>query len=73
MPPVNAPLIVDFKILLPTDPDLSLLEEGIPADSAVALKSCILTISGALTGGIEICITFPTEYVKTMQQLYPHY
>ena len=25
--------------------------------------------SGGLTGGIEICITFPTEYVKTQLQL----
>ena len=26
-------------------------------------------ISGGLTGGIEICITFPTEFVKTQLQL----
>jgi len=26
-------------------------------------------ISGGITGGIEICITFPTEYVKTQLQL----
>ena len=25
--------------------------------------------AGGLTGGIEICITFPTEYVKTQLQL----
>lgn len=25
--------------------------------------------SGGITGGIEICITFPTEYVKTQLQL----
>lgn len=24
---------------------------------------------GGITGGIEICITFPTEYVKTQLQL----
>ena len=29
------------------------------------------TISGGITGGIEACITYPTEFVKTMQQLYP--
>lgn len=23
-------------------------------------------ISGGITGGIEICITYPTEYIKTM-------
>ena len=26
-------------------------------------------ITGGITGGIEICITFPTEYVKTQLQL----
>ncbi|CAG5130002.1 unnamed protein product [Candidula unifasciata] len=26
-------------------------------------------IAGAITGGLEICITFPTEYVKTQLQL----
>lgn len=28
-----------------------------------------LLITGGITGGIEICITFPTEYVKTQLQL----
>ena len=26
-------------------------------------------MTGGITGGIEICITFPTEYVKTQLQL----
>ena len=26
-------------------------------------------IAGGITGGIEICITYPTEYVKTQLQL----
>lgn len=26
-------------------------------------------ITGGITGGIEICITYPTEYVKTQLQL----
>lgn len=26
-------------------------------------------VAGGITGGIEICITFPTEYVKTQLQL----
>ena len=30
-------------------------------------------ISGGITGGIEICCTYPTEYVKTMMQLYKEY
>ncbi|CAG9316282.1 unnamed protein product [Blepharisma stoltei] len=29
------------------------------------------TLSGGITGGIEACITYPTEFIKTMQQLYP--
>ncbi len=29
----------------------------------------LLTILGGITGGIEICITFPIEYVKTQLQL----
>lgn len=33
---------------------------------SVALKGII---AGGITGGIEICITFPTEYVKTQLQL----
>jgi len=27
-------------------------------------------IAGGIAGGIEICITYPTEYVKTQMQLY---
>ena len=27
------------------------------------------TIVGGITGGLEICITYPTEYVKTQLQL----
>ena len=29
----------------------------------------VLSVLGGITGGIEICITFPTEYVKTQLQL----
>lgn len=28
-------------------------------------------LAGGISGGIEICITYPTEYVKTRMQLYP--
>ena len=31
--------------------------------------SCLSSHSGGIAGGIEICITFPTEYVKTQLQL----
>ncbi|KAI5696638.1 hypothetical protein M8J76_003381 [Diaphorina citri] len=37
-----------------------------PASSNTGLKGII---AGGITGGIEICITFPTEYVKTQLQL----
>jgi len=30
-------------------------------------------ISGGITGGIEICITFPTEFLKTKMQLYKEF
>lgn len=30
---------------------------------------CLAFLSGGITGGIEICITFPTEFVKTQLQL----
>lgn len=26
-------------------------------------------VAGGITGGIEICITYPTEYIKTQLQL----
>jgi solute carrier family 25 citrate transporter 1 len=29
-------------------------------------------VAGGITGGLEICITFPTEYVKTQLQLDEH-
>jgi hypothetical protein len=32
-------------------------------------KCCVISSSGGITGGIEICITYPTEYVKTQLQL----
>ena len=34
------------------------------------IKSLFIIIGG-ITGAIEISITFPTEYVKTVMQLYP--
>ncbi|CAG9861132.1 unnamed protein product [Phyllotreta striolata] len=37
-----------------------------PADGNIGLKGIV---AGGITGGIEICITFPTEYVKTQLQL----
>ena len=30
---------------------------------------CPVWCAGGITGGLEICITFPTEYVKTQLQL----
>ena len=37
-----------------------------PINAVQALKGII---AGGITGGIEICITYPTEYVKTQLQL----
>ena len=37
-----------------------------PSGSNTFLKGII---AGGITGGIEICITYPTEYVKTQLQL----
>ena len=36
---------------------------GHTADTKDPFRSII---SGGITGGIEICITYPTEYIKTM-------
>jgi len=30
-------------------------------------------VSGGLTGAIEACCTYPTEYIKTKMQLYPEF
>jgi hypothetical protein len=32
-------------------------------------KYFVISLAGGITGGIEICITYPTEYVKTQLQL----
>lgn len=37
-----------------------------PAGGGTGMKGIV---AGGITGGIEICITFPTEYVKTQLQL----
>ena len=37
-----------------------------PSGSNTFLKGIV---AGGITGGIEICITYPTEYVKTQLQL----
>jgi solute carrier family 25 citrate transporter 1 len=39
------------------------------ANSLVSGKAVKGILIGGLTGAIEICITFPTEYVKTQLQL----
>uniref|UniRef100_A0AAY4EAE6 Tricarboxylate transport protein n=1 Tax=Denticeps clupeoides TaxID=299321 RepID=A0AAY4EAE6_9TELE len=37
--------------------------------SQYSLQCLSICVSGGIAGGIEICITFPTEYVKTQLQL----
>lgn len=39
------------------------------ASAASGSKGLKGIVAGGITGGIEICITFPTEYVKTQLQL----
>lgn len=39
------------------------------SDFTPSKKSLKGIVAGGITGGIEICITFPTEYVKTQLQL----
>lgn len=41
-----------------------------PNQQNIQEQFCIyLCLSGGIAGAIEICITFPTEYVKTQLQL----
>lgn len=37
--------------------------------SVVGVNVGLSVFTGGIAGGIEICITFPTEYVKTQLQL----
>eukprot|EP00019_Armaparvus_languidus_P013927 CAMPEP_0168587254 /NCGR_PEP_ID=MMETSP0420-20121227/4772_1 /TAXON_ID=498008 /ORGANISM="Pessonella sp." /LENGTH=337 /DNA_ID=CAMNT_0008622505 /DNA_START=11 /DNA_END=1024 /DNA_ORIENTATION=+ len=41
-----------------------------PKNNRKAKHPAKAILSGGLAGGIEICITYPTEYVKTQLQLY---
>ena len=36
-----------------------------------AIAGIMIFTLGGITGAIEISITFPTEYLKTVMQLYP--
>lgn len=50
----------------------SMIVSGAPSTSFSILpsqKTLKGILAGGITGGIEICITFPTEYVKTQLQL----
>jgi hypothetical protein len=40
-------------------------------DSKPKISPLLNALVGGVTGGIEISITFPTEYTKTVMQLYP--
>lgn len=46
-----------------------MLQNGAAAGAGGGGKGMKGIIAGGITGGIEICITFPTEYVKTQLQL----
>uniref|UniRef100_A0A182TDP8 Citrate transport protein n=1 Tax=Anopheles melas TaxID=34690 RepID=A0A182TDP8_9DIPT len=45
------------------------MEQSGAAAAAPGAKGLKGIVAGGITGGIEICITFPTEYVKTQLQL----
>ncbi|KTF73467.1 hypothetical protein cypCar_00042668 [Cyprinus carpio] len=45
------------------------LSAAAPAGQAKLTHPGKAILAGGLAGGIEICITFPTEYVKTQLQL----
>lgn len=47
----------------------SMSESGAAFSVLPAQKTLKGILAGGITGGIEICITFPTEYVKTQLQL----
>lgn len=46
-----------------------LTNNGAAAAGGSGSKGLKGIVAGGITGGIEICITFPTEYVKTQLQL----
>ncbi|CAH1394335.1 unnamed protein product [Nezara viridula] len=46
-----------------------MVDKGAAATPASGNKGIKGIIAGGITGGIEICITYPTEYVKTQLQL----
>lgn len=50
-------------------PSASVPAHGKPFTIFPSFKNMKGIIAGGITGGIEICITFPTEYVKTQLQL----
>lgn len=44
-------------------------QTGAAAGAGGGSKGLKGIVAGGITGGLEICITFPTEYVKTQLQL----
>ncbi|MEQ2236453.1 hypothetical protein ILYODFUR_012947 [Ilyodon furcidens] len=44
-------------------------ESGVQGLLSIFIYSDFILFPGGIAGGIEICITFPTEYVKTQLQL----
>lgn len=46
-----------------------LREKGAAAAAVSSGKGLKGIVAGGITGGIEICITYPTEYIKTQLQL----
>jgi len=46
-----------------------MMKSGAAAAGGDGKKGMKGIVAGGITGGLEICITFPTEYVKTQLQL----
>ena len=46
-----------------------MMNNGAAAAGGDGKKGLKGIVAGGITGGLEICITFPTEYVKTQLQL----
>lgn len=62
----NRLLAVSKKSPFPQRPWMTDSGAAAAAGGSTGLKGIV---AGGITGGIEICITFPTEYVKTQLQL----
>ncbi|XP_030041766.1 tricarboxylate transport protein, mitochondrial isoform X1 [Microcaecilia unicolor] len=64
-----AALPLDSSLRVPAGPCSRTLAAAAPSGGAKLTHPGKAILAGGIAGGIEICITFPTEYVKTQLQL----